>query len=163
MKKIYVFLSIVLLGNNLYSQLQDRIWIFGRSVTGSTNGTLYFGNPLNPVVNLPNGQPNNITANNGWEQWAIVTNPTTGHLIFYTDGQNVFDSLNNLVSSFNLGGNFSCSQPTAIAPVPKLKGYYIFPNPTGSCPNYVGIDPVTYRTYNVTSGTFVPSTNLPGI
>jgi hypothetical protein len=164
MKKIYIFLSIVLLGNNLYSQLQDRIWIFGRPVTGSTNATLYFGNLLNPVVILPNGQPNSITVNNGWEQWAIVTNPTTGHLIFYTDGQNVFDSLNNLVSNLDLGGNFSCSQPAAIAPVPSATQlYYIFSNPTGSYPNYVGIGPVTYRTYNVTSGTFGSSTNLPGI
>ena len=68
MKKIFLILTIFLLSNNIYSQLQDRIWIFGRPFSGSSNATLYFGNLSNPVVNLPSGQPDNITTTNGNEQ-----------------------------------------------------------------------------------------------
>jgi hypothetical protein len=169
MKKIYIFILIVLIGNKLYSQLQDRIWIFGRPITGSTNATLYFGNLSNPVVNLPNGQPNNITVNNGAEQWAVVTNPFNGKLIFYTDGKNVFDSLNNMVSSLDLGGNPSCSQPVAIAPVPRsdtkasYKVFYIFSNETGATATSADTGTITYRFYNAVSQTFGTSHNLPGI
>ncbi|MFA5781856.1 MAG: hypothetical protein WC868_06265, partial [Bacteroidales bacterium] len=169
MKKLFLFLSIVLLGNNLYSQLQDRIWIFGRPFSGSSNATLYFGNLSNPVVNFPGGQPNNITINNGNEQWAVVTNPLTGDLIFYTDGKNVFDSLNNLVSNLDLGANVSCSQPVAISPVPRsdtkssYKQYYIFSNSTGANATSCDIGIITYRTYDVILQTFGPSHNLPGI
>ncbi len=171
MKKfIFLFISIVILGNNIYSQLQSINWIFGRPVSGSSNATLYFGNLLNPVVTLPTGQPDNITVNNGDEQWAVVSNPTTGKLLFYTDGQNVFDSLNNLVSSLNLGGNPSCSQPVAIAPVPNLNTdmphynqCYIFTNGTGSTATACDTGIVTYWLYNMNTHSFGTQTNLPGV
>ncbi|MFH1004128.1 MAG: T9SS type A sorting domain-containing protein [Bacteroidota bacterium] len=169
MKKLYLFLFIVLFCNNLYSQLQDRIWIFGSPFSDSSNATLYFGNLSNPVVNIPNGQPNNITVDNGSEQWAVVTNLLTGNLIFYTDGKNVFNNQNELVSNMDLGANVSSCQPVAISPVPHLKYdndydlYYIFSNATGADASTFDIGTVTYRIYNATSQTFGPSNNLPGI
>lgn len=168
MKKLFVFLLICMFSQNLFSQLQDRIWIFGRPLSGSSNATLYFENLSNPVVNLPGGQPNNITTSNGIEQWAVVTNPITGNLVFYTDGKNVFDNQNNLVSSLNLGANVSSSQPVAIAPVPRSDNkityseYYIFSNSTGANATTCDIGTITYRVYDIAAQTFGASQNLPG-
>jgi hypothetical protein len=173
-KNISLICFLILISSNLYSQLQDRIWIFGRPTSGSTNATLYFGNLSNPVTALPSGQPNQITSTNGWEEWAVVTNPYTGNLIFYTDGQNVFDNQHNLidldttVAGFeSLGASKSSSQPVALSVIPRLEkssytNYYIFSNPTGAIGSSIGIGPITYRIYNVASQSFSASMNLPG-
>ncbi|MCX6271436.1 MAG: T9SS type A sorting domain-containing protein [Bacteroidetes bacterium] len=174
MKKIATFFLMIVLFNNLYGQLQDRIWIFGRPTSGSTNATLYFGNLANPVVSLPCGQPSQITPTNGWEEWGVVTDPVSGNLIFYTDGQNVFDAQHNLIDldpstpGFeSMGANCSSSQPVALCPIPDYlkSGYdrfFIFSNPTGSYYGNVTDGPVTYRIYDVNTSSFGPSHNMPG-
>ena len=173
MKKLFFLISIIIFGNHVYCQLQDRIWIFGQPMTGSSNATLYFGDQANPVVDLPSGMPNNISSSNGSEQWAIVTDPVNGNLVFYTDGKDVFNSQNQLVSSLEMGGNPSSSQPVAIAPVPNavmpktpdslpFSQYYIFSNPTGADPS-AHIGPVTYRIYDAVAQTYGQSMSLPGI
>lgn len=159
----------MLLVLSLNAQYEDKTWIFGRPFSGSTNASLYFGNVANPVISLPGGQPSNITVNNGNEQWAVVTNPFTGDIIFYSDGKNVFDHQHNLVSNVDLGGNVSSSQPVAIAPVPRseLKSaytqYYIFSNETGASISTYQIGKVTYRMYNITTQSFGPVNALPGL
>ncbi|MEI7660616.1 MAG: T9SS type A sorting domain-containing protein [Bacteroidota bacterium] len=169
MKKLSLLVLLIFTAYHLSAQFQDITWIFGRPQTGTTNATLYFGDLSNPVVNLPTGQPNQITTGNGGEQWAVVTNPYTGALIFYTDGKNVFDKQNNLVSSVNLGGNTSSSQPVAIAPIPHTdtlkslyRQYYIFSNGTGAVETSYTIGTVTCRIYDAISQTFGETTGLPG-
>lgn len=168
MKRITIMSAFVLIILHINAQHEDKTWIFGRPFSGSTNATLYFGNVSNPVVSLPGGQPNSITANNGKEQWAVVTNPFTGDIIFYTDGKNVFDQQHNLVGNVDLGANVSSSQPVAISPVPRseLKSsynqYYIFSNETGASITAYDIGKVTYRMYNITTQTFGPANTLPG-
>jgi len=168
MKKLFIILAFVLQYISLYSQLQDRIWIFGRPYSGSTNATLYFGDLSNPVVNLPSGQPDHITASDGKEQWAVVTNPITGELIFYTDGKNVFDHQHVLVNALDLGASVSGAQPVAIAPVPKgdedpnFSTYYIFSNETGAFPTTFNVGTIKYRYYDVMTGAFGTSQDLPG-
>lgn len=175
MKKLLTFLFVsILYSTCAMAQLQDRIWIFGRALSGSTNATLYFGNPSNPVIPLPCGQPNQITNTSGFEEWGVVTNPTSGNLIFYTDGMNVFDNLNNLVDldttmpGFeSLGGNWSSSQPVAVCPITRgdtmyYNRYFIFSNPTGAIGTTVGIGPITYRIFDVSTNSFGSIHNLPG-
>jgi large repetitive protein len=172
MKKTTLLLILLANCTVLQAQYQDRNWIFGRPTTGSTNATLYFGSqPMasNPVISLPSGQPFNIANTNGNEQWAVVNNPFTGALVFYTDGKKVFDDQHNLITNFDLGANVSCSQPVAIAPVPRseLKSshnqYYIFSNGTGSFLTSYDIGTITYRMYHVPTQTFGPAQPLPGI
>ncbi|MEI6764121.1 MAG: T9SS type A sorting domain-containing protein [Bacteroidota bacterium] len=171
MKKLIPIIFGILLYSNLHAQLQDRIWIFGRPFSGTTNATLYFGNLSNPVKPLPCGQPSNITTSNGFEEWAVATHPTTGNLVFYTDGRNVFDKFHTLIDIDpitpgyeSLGANPSSSQPVAISLVPGAgaDGFYIFSNGTGA--NAISVDTgiITYRLYNVISDVFGPVHNLPG-
>ncbi len=169
MKKSILALILVFVTCQLSAQLQDRTWIFGRPIVGNSNATLYFGDILNPVVNLPTGQPSQITTSNGGEQWAVISNPYTGTLIFYTDGKNVFDNHNNLVSSVDLGGNPSSSQPVAVAPIPHsdtlkslYRQYFIFSNGTGGVNASFDIGTITCHVYDAVSQTFSGSMAMPG-
>jgi len=171
MKKNVLIIFGILLFGNLHAQFQDRIWIFGRPFSGNTNATLYFGNLSNPVPALPGGQPFNITTSNGFEEWAVVTNPETGNLVFYTDGIQVFDKFHTLIDIDttvpgyeSLGANPSSSQPVAISIVPRsgANSFYIFSNETGANAASVDIGHITYRLYNAVSDVFGPIQNLPG-
>eukprot|EP00903_Cladosiphon_okamuranus_P000032 g32.t1 len=107
--------------------------------------------------------PNNITGNNGFEGWGVVTDPQTGALVFYTDGEDVFDADHQPVTPpGGLGANPSSSQAVAVAvnPVCPFDEYYIFSNPTGVF-NGNTDGPVTYRLYTVGSG-FSDVQLLPG-
>jgi len=171
MKKLFGLL-FVFITMNAFSQLQDRIWIFGRATSGSTNATLYFGNLSNPVVTLPTAtQPNSITTSNGFEVWSIVTNPVTGNLIFYTDGITVFNNLHQIIDLDTsttaiepLGADPSSSQPVAVAVEPKLphENYILFLNGTGGYNGYSNVGLITYRIYNIINQSFSNILNLPG-
>jgi hypothetical protein len=173
MKKCLMLLIFGSLFANTFSQLQDRYWIFGKPVSSSynTNATLYFGNPSNPVINLPNGQPNNITTLCGTEGWGVITHPYTGNLIFYTDGKYVFDNNHNMIDLDPgtpgyepLGGDPSSVQPVAISLVPgsAAGSFFIFSNPTGGYATYFNKGHITYRIYNTITDAFGPLTTLPG-
>ena len=168
-KLFFLFVWIVLLTNG--QNLQDRIWIFGSSYSGSTNATLYFGNPSNPITSLPCGQPNQISASNGVENWVVATNPFNGNLLFYTDGQYVYDHFHNVVDLDPaipgyelLGASSSSSQPAAVVTVPgTIAGqFFVFNNPTGASGLSYSLGPVTYRIFDAVNETFGPLQSLPG-
>jgi len=174
-KSIITFI-VFLIAEIASAQYQDRYWIFGRTnYDGSTGNptnvnidfypqalTLYNTNAPPPGINPP---PNNISNNNGFEGWAVVTNPTTGQLIFYTDGRMVYDDQhNNITPAGGLGANPSSSQPVAVCVVPvcPFNQYYIFSNPTGvDVGSVITNDAVSYRIYTVGEG-FSPEVSLPG-
>ncbi len=173
MRIIFFICSIICISQfTSFSQFQDRIWIFGRPFSGSSNGTLYFGDLASPVVPLPGlQQPCNITSDNGIENWAVATNPNTGELIFYTDGKYVFNAQHELVDIDpstpqyeDLGAHPSSSQAVAISVVPKQPylNYLIFSNPTGAFASSSGSGPITYRYYNLSNNSFSNSELLPG-
>ena len=164
---------LVIIPGFVHAQYQDRVWVFGRPYSGTSNATLYFGNqpaPSGPVVSLPNGQPSAISTTNGNEQWAVVVNPFTGNVIFYTDGKQVFNHLNAVVPSMDLGANVSSVQPVAIAPVPrsdiKAKNnynlYYIFSNETGSYFSTFVNGKIVYHIYDYVNQTFSQTFTMPG-
>jgi hypothetical protein len=71
---------------------------------------------------------------NGFEGTAVFTDPTTGELLFYTDGINVFNGKTNkiLANGGGLYGNPSASEPALIAPKygTQNQGFYIITNNT---------------------------------
>jgi gliding motility-associated-like protein len=99
-----------------YAQLQNTHWAFG------------FNARVDFSANPPNGMiPSAIFSA---EQCATVSNENTGQLLFYTDGQTVWNAINQpMTNGFNLfGGAFlSCSQGPVIVPFPEdPTKYYIF-------------------------------------
>lgn len=60
---------------------------------------------------------------------AVATDPITGDLLFYTDGNVIFDASHRIMTA-SLGSNTNANQPVAISPVPGAdKQYYVFSNP----------------------------------
>lgn len=155
-----------------FGQYHDRYWVFGRvnAPTNMTNINFDFypdGSSLYNTAEAPPGMgpaPDNISNTNGFEGWGVVTKPETGELLFYTDGEDVFDANHqDITPSGGLGANASSSQAVAIAvnPVCPFNQYYIFSNPTGVFNGGSASGPVTYRLYTVGGG-FSAITPLPG-
>ena len=98
------------------AQLQNNHWAFG----------------FNARVDFSSTPPNGVipSAIFSAEQCATVSNPSTGELLFYTDGEAVWNINNQpMPNGFNLlGGAFlSCSQGPVIVPFPEDPNkYYIF-------------------------------------
>lgn len=67
---------------------------------------------------------------------AVVTDPVTGNLLFYTDGENVYDANHELVpNGAGLAGDASINRAASIVPMPYIDGeYYVFTNPGASGP-----------------------------
>jgi large repetitive protein len=93
----------------------------------------YFGNSPNAIkfnrtTNLPTTV--NTKAALGTGGSATATDPSNSNLLFYTDGQNVYDATNVVMpAGSGLLGNRSSNQPAAICPVPgQPKKYFIFSN-----------------------------------
>jgi len=99
-----------------FSQAQNNNWIFGQF------GRVNFNSPI------PNGLLTSQLSSN--EQCASVSHPTTGNLLFYTDGRKVWNA--NHIGMLNgnglQGGPFtSGSQGVMIVPFPENPDkYYIF-------------------------------------
>ncbi|MEO0874271.1 MAG: hypothetical protein AAFY48_06660 [Bacteroidota bacterium] len=172
MKKLLALSLFVLLSfSALLGQYEDRFWIMGRTNSPSNTTNLNFDfypggvglydtNQAPPGISPP---PTNIGNSNGFEGWGVVTDPQTGDLLFYTDGEEVFDSDHqDITPPGGLGANASSSQAVAVAvnPVCPFDQYYIFSNPTGVF-NGNTSGPVTYRTYTIDQG-FSAITALPG-
>ncbi|CAN5423527.1 hypothetical protein BH09BAC1_BH09BAC1_23410 [soil metagenome] len=125
-----VLLSLVLLlfSVNAHAQLENTFWFFGNSTSG-----VFF----DPAAGFA------PTANNvqftpfGGEGCGVVTDPVTGQLLFYSDGERVLNRNNvPMPNGTTLGGCASSAQAVAMAPVPGFcDRYYIFSNTSGSgCP-----------------------------
>lgn len=61
---------------------------------------------------------------------AAVSDPANGNLLFYTDGQNIFDATNRVMpGGSGLGGNPAGNQTVAVCPVPgQPNKYFVFTN-----------------------------------
>ena len=172
MKKVLALALFLLFSSSItFGQYEDRFWIMGRtnSPSNTTNVNFDFypgGAGLYDTDQAPPGMnpaPNSITNDNGFEGWGVVTNPETGDLLFYTDGEKVYDENHaEITPAGGLGANASSSQAVAVAvnPVCPFDQYYIFSNPTGVF-NGSTSGPVTYRIYTIGGG-FSPITALPG-
>ncbi|MBX9853552.1 MAG: cadherin-like domain-containing protein, partial [Cytophagaceae bacterium] len=115
---LIIFLTLDL--NYCQGQLQERFWYFG----STQYGIKFQGSP--PV-------PSTITGKYlpfGNEGASTITNPTTGKLLFYTDGINIIDT-NHLVmpNGSGLAGHSSAAQNGLACGVPGQCGkYYVFSN-----------------------------------
>jgi gliding motility-associated-like protein len=100
----------------IFGQLQNNNWVFG------------YGARVNFSSTIPIGSSN--AAINSNESTASVSDPSTGQLLFYTDGRMVWNVNNQVMpnGSSLLGGLYnSCTQGALIVPFPEDdQRYYIF-------------------------------------
>lgn len=73
-----------------------------------------------------------VGSTDGFEGSAVFTDPTTGDLLFYTDGRNVFNGKDNklLANGDLLNGDTSACEPALITPRDDKGKFYVFTNNT---------------------------------
>ncbi|MEP4094282.1 PKD domain-containing protein [Reichenbachiella sp.] len=123
----FVTLFFALLSLNISLQAQNYSeynWLFGNSTSTITFNKSDARAQLDTIQFVPFGTGGG----------AVISDPVTGNLLFYTDGQNVYDTNHDLVpNGAGLGGNSSINRAASVMPMPYNDGeYYIFTNPGGS-------------------------------
>ena len=115
-KFLFSFLCFILQTPFVFAQLQNNNWVFG------------YGARVNFSGLIPVGSSN--AAINSNESTASVSDPSTGQLLFYTDGRKVWNANNQVMpNGSNLLGGFynSCTQGALIVPFPEdNQRYYLF-------------------------------------
>jgi gliding motility-associated-like protein len=113
---LFIFLIFILQIPIIFGQLQNNNWIFG------------YGARVNFSGPVPVGSSN--AAINSNESTASVSDPSTGQLLFYTDGIKVWNANNQVMpNGSNLLGGFynSCTQGALIVPFPEdNQRFYLF-------------------------------------
>ncbi len=176
MKRLTIIGLILFSCQSFSQQLQDKYWIFGNPEPGNvmTNFTIYdnFNSPLGlSGPNLIPGFPTISTGSGagqdmdlfGGEGSAVATDPITGDLFFYTDGNRLWDENHNLQIN-GMGGNESSTQPAGICILPKcpIDSFYVFANPTSNTgQSNQAFGTISYRMYDKISKTFTNATTLP--
>jgi hypothetical protein len=115
-KILFLFLIFTLQSPVVFGQLQNNNWVFGYGAGVDFSGP------------IPVGSSN--AAINSNESTASVSDPSTGQLLFYSDGRNVWNVNNQVMPNGSnlLGGFFnSCTQGALIVPFPDNdQRYYLF-------------------------------------
>lgn len=122
MRKLVLFLIFSLSAWSGFSQNLERYnWYFG----GSTQAVRF---------NRTSGKPSIVTkaVPFGTAGGGTASSATNANLLFYTDGKNVYDASNTLISGLPVGGlsgNANGNQPVAMCAVPGSPGkYFLFTN-----------------------------------
>ncbi len=104
MKNLLLFITIGILSIDLWSQKEGNIW--------------YFGN--NAGISFSSGSPTALTDGQiSTREGCASIADNYGNLLFYTDGQKVYDASHNLmVNGSNLLGHVSSCQSALIIPWP---------------------------------------------
>jgi gliding motility-associated-like protein len=137
MQLIKVFHLIFLLSSCLsvcVAQKQNSTWVFG------LNAKVHFGNPIK-VDSVP------FISNEGGAAYS----DSSGKLIFYSDGIDIFDSTNNIILSGLLGGKSSTQSSIILKQPGENNNYAIFTTPQLEFNNSVNGLRFSLFTYNVDS------------
>jgi len=116
---VFVGLGMLLLSFDGFSQtLSKHNWYFG-----TTQNSIRF----NRVTNVPTLVTNKAVPF-GAGGSAVATDPGNGNLLFYTDGNRIYDA-QHVAMATDIIGNPAAKQPAVICPVPKQPGkYFVFTN-----------------------------------
>ncbi len=105
----------------------EQVWFITGAPSPSGKDILIdFRKPGTPVVTC--GPP--VPTSGGDEGTAVFTDPTSGDLLFYTDGLNVWNGVDNstLANGTGVNGQPSASEPSLITPKQSVDGgtFYVF-------------------------------------
>ncbi|MFY9310365.1 MAG: T9SS type A sorting domain-containing protein [Bacteroidia bacterium] len=116
MKTILSFVLLLISTLFTIAQKQNSVWHFG-----ATGAGVDFEN-CTPTV-LTNGISNNVP----FEGQSSISDATTGRLLFYTDGYNIYDSTNSIMQNgAGAGLSNSCTQTIIIKKPGSQTLYYMF-------------------------------------
>jgi hypothetical protein len=123
-----LLLLLLLIAIPAHAQRQNNIWYFGKNAGLDFNGAT--------PVPLQNG------ANNTTEGTASICDPRTGALLFYSDGNTVWDASHQpMPNGSGLYGHYSSTQSALIVPVPGSRSrYYLFTTDDASDPPTYGLN-----------------------
>ena len=120
-------------------------WVIvcGAMAQSITETNWYFGNSTENLVFDLNGRDTNLENNQsaglGAGGSSVITDQLTGNVLFYSDGQQVFDAGNNTISAA-LNGDPTLNVPVVIAPISgSPRQYYFFTN-SGAAIEYSTVD-----------------------
>ncbi len=115
-KFIFLFILFVILSQVANAQKQNNQWFFGNKAAISFDGST--------IVTLTSNQSVTI------EGCATVSDPTSGNLLFYTNGLQIWDKNNNVMpngSDLLSGASTSATQGVLIVPYPNQSNlFYVF-------------------------------------
>ena len=99
----------------------DIFWLYGQSTYGITFRKSDFTAELDSIQN----------PNFGIGGSAVATDPITGDLLFYTDGNVVYDRGHTLIDGYSAGlnGNTSSNQPAVVTALPGQTHQYLLAYP----------------------------------
>lgn len=143
--------------------LERHTWLFGNSTSGVR---------FNRVDNTPTLITNKAVPF-GTGGSSVATDPANANLLFYTDGNSVFDVTHTVMpNGTGLNANASGNQPTAVCAVPgQARKYFIFTNSasftTGGTISYSIVDMDLFGTASFPSPPFgdleSKNTAVPGL
>jgi len=121
-KVFFLVLGVVVSSTSLAQNLSQQNWYFGNSPNGIR-------------FNRANNKPFIVTNKAvpfGTGGSAVATDPSTGNLLFYTDGAIVYDATHAAMpNGSGLSALSSANQPVAICAVPgQTDKYFVFTNST---------------------------------
>src|SRR6266850_147249 len=121
-KDFFLLLAVLVSAGALAQNLSQQNWYFGNS----TNGIRF---------NRANNKPAIVTNKAvpfGTGGSAVATNPSTADVLFYTDGNTIYDATHvAMPNGSGLNALSSANQPVAICAVPGQKDkYFVFTNNT---------------------------------
>lgn len=116
MKKLLLILFL-LYSFNIFCQKQGNIWYFGANAGVDFNT----GSPIALLDGLS-------LDNNGYSEGTSVISDSSGSLLFYTNGQKLWNKNHQVMpNGSNLFGNFSSTQSSIIVPKPNSSQFfYVF-------------------------------------
>lgn len=122
MQKLFLFFSFILVSLTGFSQNLERYnWYFG----GSAQAIRF-----NRTSAVPSIVPKAVPFGSGGS--GTASDPSNANLLFYTDGQFVYDATNTrMPGGLGLTANTAANQPVAICPVPGAANknkYFLFTN-----------------------------------
>ncbi|MBI3235016.1 MAG: PKD domain-containing protein [Bacteroidetes bacterium] len=139
--KIYLLLFLFIITQNIFAQKEATNWYFGERVGLSFSSGL--SSPLG------GGKLFSI------EGCAVVSDPITGALLFYSDGTKIWNRNHEVINSGNalLKGGISSTQNVLIVPKPGNKQqYYVFTVPDLTADGGASSTGLYYSLLNVDNG-----------
>lgn len=142
--RLIIIFTVIFHGDLFAQSIESNNWVFGSGARIEFDAT-------NPTMNPPLVQSSSINQIEG----VATMSDASGNLLFYTDGQTIWNSL-GIAAVTGLFGDASSTQSAIIVPDPEDdQNYYVF-----TVDLFGGADGLQYVIYTPSTSTATPSVQL---